>query len=102
MPGQVLHSHSPIHLTEIIAHKPPVVGNIWDSQGSVWLYDESNNPTRYSATAMAYEPNALEPVCGDAEHSYPPGDLSLDCRVNFTDIAIVAAHWLDCTAPECD
>ena len=102
LPGQVLHSHSPIHLTETIAHKPPEIGNIWDSQGQVQLYDESNNPTRYSATAMAYEPNALEPVCGDAEHSYPPGDLSLDCRVNFTDIAIVAAHWLDCTAPECD
>jgi len=102
LPGQTLHSHTPIHLTEIIAHNPPDIGNIWDSQGPVQLYDESNNPTRYSASTIAYEPNALPPVCGDAAHPYLTGDLSLDCRVNFKDIAIVADHWLECTAPECD
>ena len=102
LPGQVLHSQTPIHLTETINHKPPVAGNIWNNQNSVQLYDESNNPTRYSATAMAYEPNALEPVCGDAEHPYPTGDLNFDCKVNFEDFAIVANQWLVCTAPECD
>ncbi|MCX5635222.1 MAG: hypothetical protein NTW55_05225 [Planctomycetota bacterium] len=102
LPGQVLHSQTPIHLMETINHKPPVVGNIWDNHGTVQLYNESDNPTRYYVAAIAYEPNA--PYCGDAEHLYPTGDLNLDCRVNFKDIAIVADHWLECTAPEpeCD
>jgi hypothetical protein len=100
LPGQVLHSQTPIHLTETIAHKPPVVGNVWDNLGQVQLYDESNNPTRYYAAAIAYEPNA--PYCGDAQHPYPPGDLTEDCRVNLTDFAIMAGQWLVCTAPECD
>jgi len=100
MPGEVLHSHAPIHLTETIAHKPPVVGNIWNSQGSVQLYDAGDNPTRYYASTIEYEPNT--PYCGDSLHSYPPGDLSEDCRVNFVDFAIMALHWLECTAPECD
>jgi hypothetical protein len=47
------------------------------------------------------------PYCGDANHPHPAGDLSgpygvPDCRVNFYDLAILAFHWLDCTAPECN
>ncbi|MHC4642311.1 MAG: GLUG motif-containing protein [Planctomycetota bacterium] len=41
-------------------------------------------------------------VCGDMVHPYPPGDVNKDCMVNFYDIAIVAGHWLECTATECD
>jgi hypothetical protein len=100
--GQVYHCNSPIRLAEIIAHKPPEPGNIWDSLGQVQLFDTGGNPMRYYVEAIAYEPNALEPVCGDDEHPYPIGDLNLDCRVNFKDIAIVANHWLECAAPECD
>ena len=40
--------------------------------------------------------------CGDPEHAYPVGDLNHDCRVNILDVAILASHWLECTAPECD
>ncbi len=100
LPGQVLHSQTPIHLTETINHKPPVVGNIWDSLGSVQLYDAGNNPTRYYASTIAYEPNG--PYCGDALHPYPQADLTEDCRVNLADFAIMAGQWLLCTAPECD
>ena len=42
------------------------------------------------------------PACGDAEHPYPVGDLNHDCHIDFFDIAIVAAHWLECTTIECD
>lgn len=42
------------------------------------------------------------PYCGDANHPYPAGDLNHDCRVNLLDLAILASHWLECTAPECD
>jgi hypothetical protein len=39
--------------------------------------------------------------CGDYRHPYPAGDLNKDCRVDFSDIAVIALHWLDCTW-ECD
>ncbi len=40
------------------------------------------------------------PQCGDPEHPYPVGDLNQDCRVDLLDLAILALHWLECTAPE--
>ena len=40
------------------------------------------------------------PQCGDPEHPYPLGDLNQDCRVDLLDLAILALHWLECTAPE--
>jgi len=42
------------------------------------------------------------PICGDQDHQYPNGDLSKDCRINFADIVVLAAHWLECTDPECN
>ena len=41
------------------------------------------------------------PQCGDPNHPYPLGDLNQDCRVDLLDLAILALHWLECTAPEC-
>ena len=38
-------------------------------------------------------------ICGDADHPYPVGDLNHDCRVDFLDLAILAEHWLESTAP---
>ena len=40
------------------------------------------------------------PQCGDPEHPYPLGDLNQNCRVDLLDLAILALHWLECTAPE--
>ena len=42
------------------------------------------------------------PVCGDAEHPYPIGDLTHDCYVNTQDLVMFAGQWLalDCVAPE--
>jgi hypothetical protein len=40
-----------------------------------------------------------EPVCGDAQHPYPTGDLTLDCHVDLADMAVIAQHWLECTDP---
>jgi Tol biopolymer transport system component len=42
------------------------------------------------------------PACGDSDHPYPAVDLNKDCRVDFADLAVLLAHWLECTAPECD
>jgi len=38
--------------------------------------------------------------CGDATHPYPPGDLNFDCRVNFEDIALLGANWMDDINPQ--
>jgi len=100
--GQVYHNIYPLRIFERISHKPPEPGNIWESMGGVQLYDTGGNPTRYYVDAAAYEANAVPPICGDAEHPYPVGDLNLDCKVDFKDFAIFALHWLECTAPECD
>jgi hypothetical protein len=40
--------------------------------------------------------------CGDECHPYPSGDVNKDCKVDFSDIAMVASSWLECTRPECD
>jgi hypothetical protein len=47
-------------------------------------------------------PILAAPVCGDANHPYPAVDLNKDCRVDLADLAVLLAHWLECTAPECD
>ncbi|MHC4641106.1 MAG: type VI secretion system tube protein TssD [Planctomycetota bacterium] len=33
--------------------------------------------------------------CGYAGHPCPVGDVNRDCKVNFLDIAMVGAHWLE-------
>lgn len=40
--------------------------------------------------------------CGDLEHPYPVSDVNHDCHVDFLDFALMALHWLECSAPECD
>jgi hypothetical protein len=44
-------------------------------------------------TVMYGPPN----VCGDENHPYPVSDLTLDCHVNFKDLAILMEHWLEDT-----
>lgn len=58
--------------------------------------DEQTSPILYDLTV-----NPL-PYCGDSEHPYLFSDLNKDCKVDFRDFAIMAAEWLNCTAPECD
>ena len=38
---------------------------------------------------------AIAPACG--YWGYLPGDINEDCYVNFEDVAIMAASWLDCS-----
>ena len=35
---------------------------------------------------------------GDADHSYPPGDVNHGCIVDFYDLPEFCALWLECTA----
>ncbi len=42
----------------------------------------------------AFERSGTAAVCGDAEHQSPVGDLSQDCRVNTTDLVLLAGYWL--------
>ncbi len=50
-----------------------------------------------------YIPEWVPPVCGDANHPYPAGDATRDCKVNLEDFVTMARSWLDCTHPDgCD
>jgi hypothetical protein len=48
----------------------------------------------------AYEYDAN--TCGDTLHPYPEGDVNKDCTVDLLDLALLAAHWLECTSPACN
>jgi len=69
--------------------------------GSV-LYFASNRPGGYGGYDIWQVPILSAPTCGDAEHPYPAVDLNKDCRVDLADLAVLLAHWLECTAPECN
>ncbi len=52
----------------------------------------------YGGTPEASKSYFGEPVC----ETIVAGDINGDCKVNFLDFAIMALHWLECTAPECE
>jgi len=63
-----------------------------------WTHSEIGMTTDgiIGETIIAY----AVPQCGDPNHPYPLGDLNQDCHVDLLDLAILALHWLECTAPE--
>jgi hypothetical protein len=36
-------------------------------------------------------------ACGDPTHPFPAGDITKDCRVDLSDLALLAGSWLECT-----
>ena len=66
------------------------------------LYFTSTRPGGYGGYDIWQAPILAAPTCGDAEHPYPAVDLNKDCRVDLADLAVLLAHWLECTAPECE
>lgn len=40
-------------------------------------------------------------ACGDPTYPFPPGDITLDCRVDLADLAVLSENWLECTY-QCD
>lgn len=92
----------------------PVVTGTWDSFGKE---GRSVNPSNLSVEITpgfetvnvflnAFAGSMIvvdgKPQCGDEDHPYPLSDLNKDCRVNLFDLAMMAANWLKCTAPDCD
>ncbi|MHB9071407.1 MAG: hypothetical protein ACYC54_13700 [Sedimentisphaerales bacterium] len=57
-----------------------------------WQYSNAEIGTPFGA-GIAF------PICGDADNQYPVGDITgplgvPDCRVDFRDLALMAANWL--------
>jgi hypothetical protein len=71
------------------------------ADGSTLIFN-SNRPGGYGLHDIWQAPILAGPACGDSEHPYPAVDLNKDCRVDLADLAVLLAHWLECTAPECD
>jgi len=68
-----------------------------DPTGGYFYEPEPNggriNQGAYGGTICASKsPYGPEPYCG----KYIPGDANLDCKIDFTDFAIIASHWLEC------
>jgi len=53
------------------------------------------NMGAYGGTAEASKSYFGEPVC----EIIVAGDINGDCKVNFTDFAIMAEHWLEDNSP---
>ena len=51
------------------------------------------NQGAYGGTEKASRsPWGIEPYCAE----YPAGDVNFDCKVDFTDFAIMSTNWLEC------
>ena len=95
--GMIMYGARPMLWRGVLNEKPAAPGDIYENIEDIKLVDAYGTETGYTLGASWYEPIA----CGDAAHPYPIGDLNLDCRVNFLDVAILALHWLECTRPDC-
>jgi hypothetical protein len=78
-----------------------------DLAGRARFTDDPVMPDTGAGTPPIVDMGAYEryEFCGDAEHPHPPGDVTgltgvPDCRINFFDFAVWAAHWLEDTGPE--
>lgn len=81
----------------VIKEKPVAPGDVYEYPEGIRLVDKYGRDMGWTLGASRYEPIA----CGGPGHPYPIGDLNLDCRVNYKDVAILAMHWLECTRPQC-
>jgi hypothetical protein len=63
------------------------------------LYFDSGRSGGYGGQDIWQVPVFWAPVCGDEDHPYPKGDLNLDCRVDYADLAVLCAHWLEDNNP---
>jgi len=52
----------------------------------------TDDPTKLSTTEI--DAVADVSACGDYRHPFPEGDLNLDCRVDFRDLAVLGADWV--------
>ena len=84
------------------ANKAVPAGVTRDIEGELRFVDDPVTTDTGDGTAPIVDMGAHEYSCGGPERPYPPGDINRDCHVDFFDIAIIAAHWLECTAIECD
>ena len=101
MGGQTLYNTAAKPISGTFYHEPAIQGDTYTNYSSTTLYDSRTElPSGYAITTLIYY--LYIPVCGDAQHPYPIGDVNHDCRVNFVDIALLSLHWLECTAPECE
>jgi len=77
----------------------------WDIQGFMRFQDDPLTTDTGNGAPPIVDIGAYEGgghMCGDAFHPLLAGDVNRDCKLDFRDIAIVGASWLQCTHPDCD
>jgi hypothetical protein len=78
----------------------------------VYVFDrwegDVNDPNSTNTTVVMNADKTVTAVfdttrqCGDECHPYPSADLDKNCKVNFLDLGLFAAQWLECTDPTCE
>ncbi len=69
------------------------------ADSSVLYFTAFNRPGGYGRYDLWEVPIIYVPKCGDGRHPYPPGDANHDCRVDWLDLAMLCAHWLEDNNP---
>jgi len=92
---------APVNLGPLV-NTPGWEDSAYMSADGSTLFFNSDRAGGYGGQDIWQAPILAAPTCGDSEHPYPAVDLNKDCRVDLADLAVLLAHWLECTAPECD
>lgn len=88
----------PVNLGSIV-NSTSYDGAVCFSADKAILYLGSSRSGGYGDYDLWQIPVSYTGVCGDDDHPYPIGDVNQDCRVDFYDLALVAAHWLEDNNP---
>ena len=59
-----------------------------------YLEVEPDDPDYFYNKRMGTRDWETGPVCGDANHPYPAGDLTYNCRTDWTDFSVLASQWV--------
>ncbi len=65
-----------------------------DGRVKWYLEVEPDDPDYYLNKRMSTRDWETGPICGDADHPYPAGDLTYNCRTDWTDFSVFASQWV--------
>ena len=65
----------------------------------MWFYADAPESYTWGGDVVAYFDNMMmekfvPTECGTEGHPYPVGDLTQDCHVNMSDLAVLVDRWL--------
>ena len=71
-----------------------------DGRVKWYLEVEPDDPDYYLNKRMSTRDWETGPICGDADHPYPAGDPTYNCRTDWTDFSVFASQWVKTSCNE--